>query len=369
MLQARPAVPRPQRPDVHVRAARDAQDEYVAGQAIGTLMSTRSATPSAVQPKVSAPEIVERYNSYVEGIVDYFHAGLAHGQADRRTRAGQRHRRHPHDEPPGGGLREEPPPPHGVRHRRRPRPADDDKRRINAKLERKTPSRCCGCSSRRRCDRVTRLHYGHINPRSRPRRHRQLWRAMYMAPVGIANAGDATGAYAEAIEVAEEGPVQAGPRGRCGASPHHGRRHGSDRHGRQRAGHGGRHRPRQALRTAIEACVGAVEVGTDWRDAIPLLRTAVTPYDSWRDLPASSQDYRTSLRSIESVALGLLKATGGDARGTILGATNSGRDSDSIATVGGALAGALGGGRPRCPPTGRAGGRRVSGSTCAPGDG
>ena len=43
------------------------------------------------------------------------------------------------------------------------------------------------------------------------------------------------------------------------------------------------------------------------------------------------------------MALGFLKATGGDARGTVLGATNYGRDSDSIATMGGALAGALGG--------------------------
>jgi hypothetical protein len=43
------------------------------------------------------------------------------------------------------------------------------------------------------------------------------------------------------------------------------------------------------------------------------------------------------------VALGLLKITGGDVAGTILGATNYGRDSDSIATMGGAIAGALGG--------------------------
>ena len=105
---------------------------------------------------------------------------------------------------------------------------------------------------------------------------------------------------------------------------------------------------RDGTRTAIEACVGAVEVGTDWRDAIPLLRTAVTPYDSvgetYRE-PAQDSRRPSRLRSIEElpVALGLLKATGGDARGTILGATNYGRDSDSIATMGGALAGALGG--------------------------
>jgi ADP-ribosylglycohydrolase len=43
------------------------------------------------------------------------------------------------------------------------------------------------------------------------------------------------------------------------------------------------------------------------------------------------------------VALGFLAVTGGDVRGCILGATNYGRDSDSIATMGGAIAGALGG--------------------------
>ena len=43
------------------------------------------------------------------------------------------------------------------------------------------------------------------------------------------------------------------------------------------------------------------------------------------------------------MALGFLKVTNGDVRGSILGATNYGRDSDSIATMGGAIAGALGG--------------------------
>jgi ADP-ribosylglycohydrolase len=105
---------------------------------------------------------------------------------------------------------------------------------------------------------------------------------------------------------------------------------------------------RDGTRAAIDACLGAVDPGTDWREAIPLLRKAVTPYDSvgetYRE-PAQDSRRPSRLRSIEElpVALGLLKATRGDARGTILGATNYGRDSDSIATMGGALAGALGG--------------------------
>ena len=43
------------------------------------------------------------------------------------------------------------------------------------------------------------------------------------------------------------------------------------------------------------------------------------------------------------MALGFVLLTGGDARGAILGATNYGRDSDSIATMGGAICGALNG--------------------------
>ena len=66
-----------------------------------------------------------------------------------------------------------------------------------------------------------------------------------------------------------------------------------------------------------------------------------------RDLPEPDADARRPSRttSIEElpVALGLLLVTGGDVAGTILGATNYGRDSDSIATMGGAIAGALGG--------------------------
>jgi ADP-ribosylglycohydrolase len=51
------------------------------------------------------------------------------------------------------------------------------------------------------------------------------------------------------------------------------------------------------------------------------------------------------LHAIEElpIAVGLLVATGGDYEETVLGGVNYGRDSDSIASMGGALAGALGG--------------------------
>ena len=43
------------------------------------------------------------------------------------------------------------------------------------------------------------------------------------------------------------------------------------------------------------------------------------------------------------MALGMLVVAGGDYRERVLGAVNYGRDSDSIANMGGAIAGALGG--------------------------
>lgn len=50
---------------------------------------------------------------------------------------------------------------------------------------------------------VARLHYGHVDPREAGVGNIvNCGAAMYMAPVGIANAGDPEGAYAEAIDLA-----------------------------------------------------------------------------------------------------------------------------------------------------------------------
>lgn len=50
---------------------------------------------------------------------------------------------------------------------------------------------------------VTRLYYGHVDPREAGVGNVvNCGAAMYMAPVGIANAGDPAGAYAEAVEMA-----------------------------------------------------------------------------------------------------------------------------------------------------------------------
>ncbi len=195
---------------------------------------------------------------------------------------------------------------------------------------------------------VTRLYYGHVDPREAGVGNVvNCGAAMYMAPVGIANAGDPAGAYAEAADLA-------------GA---HQSSYGREAAAVFAAAVAAAMRPqatvadvitacmelaRDGTRAAIGAVVSAARPGADWRSCLPVLREAVRPFDSVGETyRVPDQDARrpSRLRSIEElpVALGLLVTTGGNVADTILGATNYGRDSDSIATMGGAIAGALGG--------------------------
>jgi ADP-ribosylglycohydrolase len=195
---------------------------------------------------------------------------------------------------------------------------------------------------------VTRLHYGHVDPREGGVGNVvNCGAAMYMAPVGIVNAGNPVGAYAEAADLA-------------GA---HQSSYGREAAAVFAAAVAAAMAPgasvddvlaacldlaRDGTRDAIAAVTGAAEAGTDWRAQLDVLREAVRPFDTvGEDYPNPGPDARrpSRTRSIEElpIALGLLKVTGGAVAGTILGATNYGRDSDSIATMGGAIAGALGG--------------------------
>lgn len=195
---------------------------------------------------------------------------------------------------------------------------------------------------------VTRLYYGHVDPREAGVGNIvNCGAAMYMAPVGIANAGDPAGAYAEAIELGgahqssygrEAGAVFAAAVAEAMAP---------DATVDSVLG-AAVDLANDGTKAAIEAVVAAAVPGQDWRESIPLLRDAVRPFDSVGETyrqPAQDSRRPSRLRSIEElpVALGFVKVTGGDVRGAILGATNYGRDSDSIATMGGAIAGALGG--------------------------
>jgi ADP-ribosylglycohydrolase len=195
-----------------------------------------------------------------------------------------------------------------------------------------------------------RVHWGHADPREAGVGNAvNCGAAMYVAPVGVVNAADPHAAYAEAIEL-------------TGA---HQCSYGREAAGVMAAAVAAAMRPdatagsvvetalslaRDGTRAAIEAvCAAATTLG-DWREAISsgALRDAVRPFDTVAD------DYRdqglgarrpSRLHSIEElpVALGLLLLADGDWEATVLGGVNYGRDSDSIATMGGALAGALGG--------------------------
>jgi ADP-ribosylglycohydrolase len=195
---------------------------------------------------------------------------------------------------------------------------------------------------------VLKLRYGHADPRDAGVGNIvNCGAAMYVAPVGIANAGDSDGAYAEAIELTAA----------------HQSSYGREAAGVLAAAVAEALRPeatvdsvvaaalrlaKEATRTAIEAVTGAAAQLDGWRDGgLAALREAVAPFDSVGEVyarPAQNARTPSRLHAIEEVpvALGLLVATGGDCAETVLGGVNYGRDADSIASMGGALAGALG---------------------------
>jgi ADP-ribosylglycohydrolase len=195
---------------------------------------------------------------------------------------------------------------------------------------------------------VTRLHHAHADPREAGVGNIvNCGAAMYMAPVGIVNAGDPAGAYAEAVEVG-------------GAHQHS---YGREAAAVFAAAVAAAMAPGAVVGEVVEAALDVARDGTggaiaavvqvargytDWRDAIAPLRAAVAAYDT------VGEDYRnpglgarrpSRLHSIEElpVALGMLVVANGGYREAVLGAVNYGRDSDSTATMAGAIAGALGG--------------------------
>ncbi len=195
---------------------------------------------------------------------------------------------------------------------------------------------------------VTRLHHAHADPREAGVGNIcNCGAAMYAAPVGVVNAGDPAGAYAEAIEIA-------------GAHQHS--------YGREAAGvfaaavaaatapgstvddvvAASLELARDGTRAAVVAVVDEARRHSDWQAAIAPLRAAVAPFDTVGEeyrSPGLGARRPSRLHSIEElpIALGLLVVTGGAYRPAVLGAVNYGRDSDSTATMAGAIAGALGG--------------------------
>ncbi|WP_428955290.1 ADP-ribosylglycohydrolase family protein [Streptomyces sp. cg35] len=193
---------------------------------------------------------------------------------------------------------------------------------------------------------VARIHYGHIDPREAGVGNIvNCGAAMYMAPVGAVNAGNPLKAYEEALDVA-------------GA---HQSSYGREAAGVFAAAVAAAYKPDATPTTVIDDVLSLAKDGTkaaieavcevasrfdDFEDALQPLREAVTPFDT------VGPDYRkpslgarrpSRLHSIEElpVALGMLLVGRGDFRHTVLGSVNYGRDCDSIATMSGAIVGAL----------------------------
>lgn len=201
---------------------------------------------------------------------------------------------------------------------------------------------------------VARLHYGHVDPREAGVGNVvNCGAAMYMAPVGLANAGDPRAAYAEAIDVAgahqsSYGREAAGVFAAMvaaavapGATVEDVTRAALD------VAHDG---TAAALRAVIDAVAGR-DVPTDddgERELARIVREAVAPFDSvGPEYRQMSMDARRPSRTkaIEELpaALGFVLGHRGDFRGAVLGAVNYGRDADSIAVMAGAVCAGLGG--------------------------
>ncbi|GGZ54662.1 hypothetical protein GCM10010387_56060 [Streptomyces inusitatus] len=195
---------------------------------------------------------------------------------------------------------------------------------------------------------VTRIHYGHHDPREAGSGNIvNCGAAMYMAPVGLVNAADPRAAYAEALDIAgahqssygreAAGVFAAAVAAACvpGATP-------------AAVIDTALALAKDGTRAAIEAVAGVAVRHTDFEPALAPLRAAIAPFDTvgpeYR-APSLAARRPSRVHSVEElpIALGMLLIGGGDYRRTVLGSVNYGRDCDSIATMAGAIAGALGG--------------------------
>ncbi|CAM5722350.1 ADP-ribosylglycohydrolase family protein OS=Streptomyces tendae OX=1932 GN=GUR47_12360 PE=4 SV=1 [Streptomyces tendae] len=193
-------------------------------------------------------------------------------------------------------------------------------------------------------------HYGHVDPREAGTGNIvNCGAAMYMAPVGLVNAAH---------------PRPPTPRPWTSAGAH------QSSYGREAAGVfaaavAAACVPGATPESVVAACLSLAKDGTRaaiggrvqrghtpagvgvGASLITPLRAAVTPYDTvGPDYRAPSLGARrpSRLHAIEElpVALGMLLVASSDFRHAVLGSVNYGRDCDSIATMAGALAGALG---------------------------
>lgn len=193
---------------------------------------------------------------------------------------------------------------------------------------------------------LQRLHLGKIDPREAGVGNMvNCGAAMYMAPVGIVNAGDPDGAYREAIEIA-------------GA---HQSSYGREAAGVFAAAVAQALVPGTTVKDVIDVAIDLANDGTKqaiiatqktaqsldtWRGNLPVLRSAFRPFDTMEDnYREAGLDARkpSRIKSIEELPLALAMVTvaKGDYKESVLGGVNYGRDSDSIATMAGAICGGM----------------------------
>lgn len=195
---------------------------------------------------------------------------------------------------------------------------------------------------------VARLHYGHVDPREAGVGNIvNCGAAMYMTPVGVVNAADPEGAYVEAIEMASAHQSSFGREaaGVLAAAVAAAMTDGADARSVVDAA---LRVAKDGTRTAIEAVADAASGVHEWTAAIPVLRQAIEPFDTvGPEYRAPSMDARRPSRTkaIEElpVALGMVLVADGDYEAAVLGGVNYGRDTDSIASMAGAICGGLGG--------------------------
>lgn len=193
---------------------------------------------------------------------------------------------------------------------------------------------------------LQRLHLGKVDPREAGVGNMvNCGAAMYMAPVGIVNAGDPLGAYREAIEI----------------SGAHQSSFGREAAGVFAAAIAQALIPGTTVEEIMDVATELANDGTkqaiiatqrtarelhSWRGNLPALRSAFRPFDTMEDnYRSAGLDARkpSRLDSIEELPLALAMVTvaKGDYKESVLGGVNYGRDSDSIATMAGAICGAM----------------------------
>lgn len=201
---------------------------------------------------------------------------------------------------------------------------------------------------------VAKLHYGHADPREAGVGNIvNCGATMYMAPVGLVHIGDPRGAYDEAIDIAgahqsSYGREAAGVfAAAVAAATAPGASVDDVRAAVVGVAHDGTAHAIEAVLNAVDAYVADVSEIDD-RDLARVVRTAVAPFDTVGEqyrAPAMDARLPSRTKSIEElpVALGFVVARKGNLREAVLDAVNYGRDSDSIATMAGAICGGLGG--------------------------